>query len=514
VLERLAFRAHASQGGNQQGTADISANELTHELSKAAKLAGKRIDPFEISEFLCNRVGILYQRGGANEMDAVYTFPHRSFQEYLAASYFRRDINAVLDFYEIRASELGVVFDDKSESWQYIAAHLGKTDPDRWREVVVLLGGMKSLKDPDPVWDLLEELIEEEDYTPKQQAWGMRLAAEILAESLDRSNLKRKKLRTFDNIQQTLTHLLGTPELPARERAAIGNYLAEIGDPRPEVHDVDAMPFCFVPKGKFWMGRVEKDGDAQQGLNESPAGDYDLSYGYWISQHPVSVAQFRAFIEAEKIEYKHPYHLREPDNTAMVTITLPEAVQFCEWLTKRWQSEGIISDQWRVTLPNEPEWEKAARGGYQVLNMPVMHSAKGGAFEVMDVTGRLQDNENPLRVYACGDTMTDEQVNYGRYIDKVTAMGVYPAGVSPYGCYDISGNVWEWTRSERSDYPFPEVGTNAWTEQETKEVTNYIMRGGSFADRERDVRCALRIDDESGDRNQGVGFRVVLSPLL
>lgn len=228
------------------------------------------------------------------------------------------------------------------------------------------------------------------------------------------------------------------------------------------------------------MGRVENDGDAGRILKESPAGDYDLSYDYWISQHPISVAQFRAFIEAEKIEYKYPYYLREPDNTAMVTMTQPEAVQFCEWLTKLWQSEGIISDQWRVTLPNEPEWEKAARGGYQILKTPVIHSAKGVAFEVAGMTELLQDNENPLRVYACGDSMTNEQVNYGRNLDKITALGVYPTGVSSYGCNDMSGNVWEWTRSERSDYPFPDIGTNAWGEQEAKELSGCVLRGGAF----------------------------------
>ena len=513
VLEQLAFRAHASQGDNQQGTADISANDLTTALSQAARKAGKKIDSYDISEFLCNRVGILYQRGGANEMDAVYTFPHRSFQEYLAASYFRRDANAVLDYFEEHCAETGVELE--GESWQYIAAHLGKTDPDRWREVVVLLGGMKSLKDSDPVWNLLDELIEEGDgeYTSQHQAWGMRLASEILADSLDRSNLKRRKLRMFEIIQKALPDLLGTKDLPARERVAIGNYLAEIGDPRPEVHDVDAMPFCFVPKGKFWMGRVENDIDAPKGLKELPAGNYDLSYDYWISQHPVSVAQFRAFIEAEEIDYTLPYYIREPDNTPMVTMTQPEAIQFCEWLTKRWQSKGMLPNNWRVTLPNEPEWEKAARGG-EVLAMPLIRSAKDDAFDVSEITGSLQSNEAPLRIYACGDEATDEQANYGRNIDSVSAMGVYPAGASPYGCHDLTGNVWEWTRSEKSEYPFPEVGTKAWEDQEAKKLSACMLRGGAFSNYQCYVRCATRYNFRPGDRDYVLGFRVVLSPLL
>ena len=510
VLERLAFCAHASQGAGQQGTADISANDLTTALSQAARKAGKKIDPYDISEFLCDRVGILYQRGGSNEMDAVYTFPHRSFQEYLAASYFRRDPNAVLDYLE----EQGVGLDD--ESWQYIAAHLGKTDPDRWREVVVLLGGMKSLKDSDPVWNLLEELIEEGngEYTSQHQAWGMRLAAEILVDSLDRSNPKRKKLRTFETIKQSLSDLLGTADLPARERAAMGYYLAEIGDPRPEVHDVDAMSFCLVPKGAFWMGRVKNDGDAPEGLKESPAGNYDLNYDYWISQHTVSVAQFRAFVEAEKIDYAHPSYLRLPDNTPMVTMTQPEAILFCDWLTKRWQSSGVLSKQWRVTLPNEPEWEKAARGGEQVLVTPVIHAAKDNSFEVLALNATMKSNDAPLRVYACGDDITGEYVNYNGDIGSVTSMGVYPAGASPYGCHDMSGNILEWTRSEKSEYPHPKADTQAWEEQEAKEISACVLRGGAFGGSQLLVRCAIRFNLRPDERNLIIGFRVVLSPLL
>ena len=514
VLERLAFRAHASQGAGLQGTADISAYDLTYELSKAASKVGKKINPFEISVFLCDRVGILYQRGGANEMDAVYTFPHRSFQEYLAASYFRRNANAVLDYFEEECAESDIELID--ETWQYIASHLGKTDPDRWREVVVLLGGMKSLKDSDPVWLLLEELIEEGDgeYSSTHLAWGVRLASEILADSLDRSNLKRKKLRTFESIRHATAALLGAADLPARERVIMGDYLAEIGDPRLEVNEVDEMLFCFVPKGKFWMGRVEKDENTIRYLEELPAGLYDLSYDYWIGQFPVTVAQFRTFVEAEGIDYGFQAYLRQPDNTPMVTISQLEAVRFCDWLTKRWREDGSLSEYWRVTLPNEPEWEKAARGGDKVPSVPLIRSSKENAFDFSTNTSMMQINEAPLRVYACGDEVNEECANYAGNIGRVTANGIYPSGASPYGCHDMTGNVWEWTRSEQSEYPFPEVGTKAWKDQEAKELITCVLRGCAFYFDPLGVRCARRDDFWPGNRSFGVGFRVVLSPSL
>ena len=250
VLERLAFKAHAYQDAQQKGTADITANDLIFELSVAAREAGKKVDAWELCEYLRDRVGILYQRGGATERDAVYTLPHRSFQEYLAAAYFRRDEDELFTFFQSADFEL----DD--EVWQELAAQLGRYDPDRWREVIILAGGIKALKEPQPVWDLLEALAQETDAENLQVevAWGLRLAAEILVKNLRKDKLDRRQKRIFGEIQQALPEVLGTNHLLAPERAAVGRYLAEMGDPREEVNNVDAMQFCYVPEGSFlWV---------------------------------------------------------------------------------------------------------------------------------------------------------------------------------------------------------------------------------------------------------------------
>ncbi len=258
VLERLAFAAHAQQDqASAQETADIAAGQLVTELLREGK-AGLDLKPLRLCEYLRDRVGILYQRGGTNEMDAVYTFPHRSFQEYLAAAYLRRDEKALYDRH------------GDYEEWHEVAAHLGKTDPDRWREVVILAGGIKAQKEPGQVWSLLDSLYPaDNDDTPQQSGWGLRLAAEIMAENVRHTELTKKQERIFQRIRHALPEVLPSPLLKAVERAAIGRYLAIIGDPRPEIMTVEGMQFVPIPAGKFWMGMGKHDMKVSSGVRIS-----------------------------------------------------------------------------------------------------------------------------------------------------------------------------------------------------------------------------------------------------
>jgi formylglycine-generating enzyme required for sulfatase activity len=126
----------------------------------------------------------------------------------------------------------------------------------------------------------------------------------------------------------------------------------------------------------------------------------------------------------------------------------------------------------------------------------------------------MQANENPYRVYACGDEISDEQVNFDENIGSVSASGVYPLGASPYGCHDLNGSVWEWTRTQRNEYPYPAVGTQAWNDLEAQELSDCVLRGGAFDFDQSLVRCAIRDYNWPDRRGNDIGFRVILSPLL
>lgn len=479
VLERLAFNAHALQEVREQGTADIAAKDLIFELAKAARSGGKKVDEWEVCEYLRDRVGILYQRGGATELDAVYTFPHRSFQEYLAASYFQLEADELFNGYE------------DFKSWQEVAAKLGKSDPDRWREVVILAGGIDAESKPRPVWDLVDALYPQvvEHLTPAE-AWGLRLAAEIMADNLNMNQIGRIHKPIYERIRLALPQALRTPDLPAVERAAIGRYLAVIGDPRTEVMTVEAMEFIPIPAGKFWMGKGEHDQEGEEVLPETPAGEYDLSYAYQLAKYPVTVAQFRQFVEATHFQLGDEDALRGIANAPVVYISQLEALQFCRWMTEHLHREGLLAADWCITLPDEAEWEKAARGG-------------------------LVHNPDPQRRYPWGNELTDEHLNYNQNIGQVTTAGIYPLGASPYGCEDMVGNVWEWTRSKKDDYPYPAVGTQGWwqrTATEDKSAMS-VLRGGAFYNFQRYVRCAVRPDYWLVNRDYDVGFRCCAVPI-
>ena len=480
-LDKLAYEAHLNQP-NLVGTADIRQGELIAALTAASKdKADTKL--LRLEEYLRDRAGLLTSHG-----EGLYQFPHRSFQEYLAACHLAR-----------------FNFPDR-------LSELLKTDPQRWREVT-LLAAARSKATPSSVWELVEELCAKDDApirgaaTAPTQQWGALLAGQVLSEAglakfdpalQERHERKRKRVRDWQ------LYLLGS-NLPARERALAGDLLAELGDTRHELLDVDHMRFCLVPHGPFWMGQ---DGDERAPLHRNEI----LDHHYWIAQMPVTVAQFAQFVAESGHTPSDRDSLRGQANRPVVWVNWYDAQAFCAWLTTRWRDR--LPTAWRVALPSEAEWEKAARGGERIPQTPHTSTvAQGFALRDIRDTDPLIENPLPKRTYPWGDDAPDDHANVGQIADSASTPGCFQRGLSPYGCEDMAGNVWEWMRSKYQPYPYQ---TDDGREDETGRDSR-VVRGGSWANSVGGARCAARNGSHPGDFIFDYsGFRVVVvaAPVL
>ena len=161
------------------------------------------------------------------------------------------------------------------------------------------------------------------------------------------------------------------------------------------------------------------------------------------------------------------------DNHPRETVNWYQALAFCRWLS--WRLGGGYDlkkiDEWKVRLPTEFEWEKAARG-----------------------TDRIYPYEGDY------DPAKANTVDTG--IRQTSAVGIFPNGVSPDGAMDMSGNVWEWCLSD-SHKPAHEAQKENLRNEHIR-----VLRGGSWLNGRGLASAACRRNDNPDDRNNNVGFRL------
>jgi formylglycine-generating enzyme required for sulfatase activity len=287
-------------------------------------------------------------------------------------------------------------------------------------------------------------------------------------------------------------------QLSAGQRVAAGNELARLGDPRfrPDAWDLLDDPllgFVEIPAGPCVIGS-DPNQDASAYPDEIPPHEILLPR-YYIARYPVTGRQFRAFIDHTGHKPENEGSLHGPPNHPVVWLGWSDALRYCEWLTLRlrgWEGTPeplatLLRQQgWGVTLPSEPEWEKAGRGA-------------------------------DARTYPWGNDPDNNRGNFGGTgIMTTSAVGCFPEGASPYGIEDMSGNVWEWTRSVWGSYPYPtdEVGRAEREYLEAREGVRRVRRGGAFFSSPRSVRCTVRLGSGPYPHGGGMGCRVVLRPAL
>jgi formylglycine-generating enzyme required for sulfatase activity len=470
TLWRLAYNAHSQTalGNGDQDLADIDEHEL---LSALRDLHGESYDwAKDLVDLMKLRAGILIER-----LPGVFTFPHRTFQEYMAGAY----LAAQTDFAG-RACKLV----EKGDLWlEAILLAVGK--------LVYQSGDIdRSL---DLAWELCPEEVDHSDLGWRKVWFAGRVVEEVNPTRID--NVRGQEL--VERVRNRLTTLLAEEALAPVERATAGNTLSRIGDPR---FDPDALylpkdgnlGFVKIPAGIFLMGS-DFDKDELAFDAEVPQHRLELSL-FYMAKWLVTVAQYQAFAGLNRHEMRRFADQNSLSNHPVVRVTWHEAIAYCRWLTEKlrmWKNSSfpvvdlVKKKGWVVTLPSEAEWEKAARA----------------------IDGRIYPWGNDFDKNRCNMDETG--------INTTSPVGCFPSGASPYMVEDQSGNVSEWTRSKwiEKGYPYPMKG-RALADRENVKDKNVrrVLRGGSFLGDAKFVRCAFRGADYSDRWNSGSGFRVVVCP--
>ncbi len=522
ALERLAYEAHRvtySEGGDHQPQEDDKHKETDLPRGKALEIletlfrekgVGGLALADEFLDYIDKRAGILVGKGGdaeGPENPLVYSFPHRTIQEYLAGCHMVGSRKRHEEYFN-RAAE--------GDFWS-LAGLMGAEDLYHRRGL------------PDEMLLLAYKLCR---YQPPQNEqeqrallWSGQIACvaslqEIKAEDDGIAFLERLIPRTVTLLESSLS---------PRERAEAGDTLARLGDPRfDENHwylpKQPLLGFVHIPAGEFLMGTKESDikdliekfgGQKDWYENEVPQHPVKLP-DYYIALYPVTVAQFKVFVDESGYKTSDENSLRGIPTHPVVYVTWYDALEYCKWLTAKlkgkaqqvlrsavqlrdepannfWQ--GLADSKLIVALPSEAEWEKAARGPIPPSPFPVREGGVRGLGQV----------------FPWGDDFDQDKVNNNMIIGSTSAVGCFPKGKSPYEIHDMSGNVWEWTRSEYKKYPFD---PQAKLEKVDDKNVVRVVRGGAFFNLEGLVRCAVRGWDlpDYGDDVQG--FRVVVSPFF
>jgi formylglycine-generating enzyme required for sulfatase activity len=227
-----------------------------------------------------------------------------------------------------------------------------------------------------------------------------------------------------------------------------------------EITDEKGVVMRLVPAGEFTMGSNEGDSD------EQPVHTVFLN-SYYMDKYEVTNALYKACVD-EDICTQPPnitsysrsryYGGSAYVDYPVIYVDWSQANTYCEWRGAR--------------LPTEAEWEKAARG-------------------------------TDGRTYPWGEGIDCSRANYCE--GDTTEVGSYESGVSPYGIYDMAGNVWEWVADWYDSGYYNNTPSSNPTGPSSGDYR--VLRGGSWGDNESYLRAFYRLMNVPVNFSGNFGFR-------
>lgn len=228
------------------------------------------------------------------------------------------------------------------------------------------------------------------------------------------------------------------------------------------------LEWCEIPQGQV---TIKYDPFSEKSFPVS---------AFCISKYPVTNVQYQTFLlngyeqrdwwhysehaYRWRLQHDKPIEIGDED-CPCVNVSWYDAIAFCRWLSHQYK------DKLAISLPTETQWQRAAGG----------------------------DED---RVYPWGNEFDQNRCNtLESGIGKPTFVTHYKNGISPYGVYNMSGNVWEWCLN---DYRTPRY-TN------THDSVPRALRGGSWADDSELAKTTARTFNSPDHRSEKIGFRLAYS---
>ncbi|CAI6327465.1 unnamed protein product [Periconia digitata] len=357
------------------------------------------------------------------------------------------------------------------------AVSLFSSSPSTWWEVLASMSRRLHLSEESA--NLIEKLV---NISADHTHVGALLAAKTLQDT------------EYGFCRETIiSHMLTIldMDIPIHLREEAGAVLSRLGDPR------DLTALATIPVGRFTMGSWASP-DTQ------PVQLMKVTKPFKIGIHPVINSAYAKFIKETGREWKsevgkHPQHRNVP----ATDVSWYDAQAYCIWLTSAWRKSKRIDEDEYVRLPTEPEWEYAARGSKPHPNKFAHAYPWGPEF----VTNWDQ----------CAKDFIDSANFADTGFDRPVAVGLFPRGMSPFGCFDMAGNVWEWCSTIWGDHTrhrmflYPYIADDGREELDADWALRRVLRGGSFAAPAEKISVSYRGHLEPGDSWRGNGFRIVVS---
>lgn len=249
-------------------------------------------------------------------------------------------------------------------------------------------------------------------------------------------------------------------EAPPAEVATLAPLA--IGEPQSgeTIKWIDGSVLVYIPEGNFTMGY---GGDA-------PVHSVSLD-AYWIQQTKVTNRMYDQCVRAGGCTpptqelggpvFTNPSFASHP----VVGVDWDQAQAYCTWV--------------QGSLPTEAQWEKAARG------------VNGNTYP--------WGSSEP----ACG------LLNFGNCYGRTTIVNAYEDGKSPFGVYDMAGNVFEWVFDW---YDAAYYATSPAVNPTGPQTGQYrVIRGSSFETEDIQILSAIRRFNEPTDGGRATGFRCAVA---